>query len=471
MKFRYSILFVCIGLFASAGCKKKAESSDSPSVTTTITQAVVTGKYYVATAAKGGNDSNPGTSLSAPFATIAKALLAAVNPGDTIFVRSGTYTTLATVKVIKAGTAAKRLVLTAYKPDMVNARSRPVIDFSGMAAGSNNRGFQLTAANYWDIYGIVIKGAGDNGMNMSGTSYTNIEFCDFTHSRDSGLQIGGASHDVTIINCDSFDNADLGPGTTSSGGNADGFAPKLDVGENILFRGCRAWGNSDDAWDGYLRTGAPGTLDNMTTILEDCWAFRNGYYWLDGSTNSSQNGNGFKMGGSDNKDEAHNFILIKCLSFDNKSKGFDQNSNAGSIYLYNCSAFRNGLNDYGLNSSPVTYKAGAELVLKNNLSLGAKGVSIPLASTASRVLTTATNSFKTAAASAEILSLDTTGVTGMRALDGSLPTLNFMRLNKLAPMPFTYIDMATPLTDITYHNKKGIPFNGIAPDMGAFESN
>jgi len=195
-------------------------------------------KYYVATT---GNDLNSGTSIGSPFATIAKAISLAIVPGDTIFVRSGTYTVNTTTIINKPGTAQKHIVLTVYKPDLVDANARPVFNFSAMAASSSNRGFSLSGANYWDIYGIIIKGAGDNGMIVSNTSYTTITFCSFTRNRDTGLQLGGGSHHVTVVNCDSYENADLGPGTTSNGGNADGFAPKLDVGDTIIFKGCRAW--------------------------------------------------------------------------------------------------------------------------------------------------------------------------------------------------------------------------------------
>jgi hypothetical protein len=422
--------------------------------------------FYVATAAQGGNDANPGTSLAAPFATIAKAISSATIAGDSILVRSGTYTVATTVSINnKAGNVAKHFVLSVYKPDMADANSRPLFDFSSMAAGSGNRGFSLSNSPYWDIYGIVIKGAGDNGMNVSNSSYCTIEFCSFLRNRDTGLQIGNQSRKVSVINCDSYENADLGAGTTSMGGNADGFAPKLDIGDSTYFRGCRAWMNSDDGWDGYLRPS-----NNITTFLEDCWAFRNGYYWLDNSTNSSQNGNGFKLGGSDTKDLAHNFVVIKCLAFYNKANGYDQNSNAGSIYLYNNSAYQNLGRDYFFTSGTVTYKPGAELVLKNNMSLGAKGVSNPTASTSTRSYTAVTNSFSTATTHPEILSFDTTGVTGMRSVDGSLPNLNFMHLNPSAPTPYTYIDKGTVISDVIYHGTLGIPYNGTAPDLGAFES-
>jgi hypothetical protein len=421
-------------------------------------------KYYVATSAQGGNDANTGTSLAAPFATVTKAISKVV-AGDTIFVRSGTYTVSTTVSISKAGTATNHIVLTVYQPDMVDANSRPVFDFSSMTLSSSNRGFNLSGANYWDIYGIVIKGAGDNGMNVTGTSYTTITFCSFTRNRDTGLQMGGLSHHLYITNCDSYENADLGTGSTTAGGNADGFSPKLDVGDSIFFRGCRAWMNSDDGWDGYLRPS-----NNVTTFLEDCWAFRNGYYWLDGSTTTSENGNGFKMGGSDNKDLAHNFVVVKSLAFYNKANGYDQNSNAGSIYLYNCSAYQNLGRDYFMTSGSVTYQPGATLVIKNCMSLGSKGVSLPTASTSSRTYTASNNSFSTATTSPEILSFDTTGVSGMRGVDGSLPNINFMHLNPAAPQPYTYIDKGTVISDVVYHGTSGIPYNGAAPDLGAFES-
>lgn len=459
MKYLPILVLICMATCCFAGAKTGPQ------------QKAQTGtRYYVATAAQGGNDNNAGTALSAPFATVSKALLSAVNPGDAIFVRSGTYTLTTTVNITKAGTAARHIVLSVYKPDMKNAKSRPVFDCSSMTIGNNNKGFILSGASYWDIYGIVIKGAGDNGMYVTNnTGNTTITFCDFTRNRDTGLQLADRSHDIQVINCDSYENADRADGTRYTGGNADGFAPKMDVGDNIWFRGCRAWENSDDGWDGYLR----GASENMTTYLEDCWAFRNGYYWLDGSTNSSQNGNGFKMGGSDTKDRAHNFVLVKCLSFDNKARGFDQNSNAGSIYLYNCTAYRNQGSDYGLNSttSRLKYKAGAELVLKNNLSLGAKGVDLPAASTPARKLVTENNFFLTAASSPEILSMDTAGVTGMRNPDGSLPALKFMHLKTSASQPYTYINKGILLPDVEYHQKKGIPYKGKSPDLGAFEAN
>ena len=165
-----------------------------------------------------------------------------------------------------------------------------------MTISSTNRAVTLSGS-YWHIKGIDIKGAGDNGMNISGSNNI-IEFCAFYENHYTGLQLSGGASNNQIINCDSYFNSD------PAQGNADGFAPKLNVGTNNYFYGCRAWQNSDDGWDGYLRPS-----NDVSTTLENCWCFSNGYL-SDGSP-SSGNGNGFKMGGSDNKDLMHNFTFKK----------------------------------------------------------------------------------------------------------------------------------------------------------------
>jgi len=430
--------------------------------------------YYVAT---NGNDNNAGT-LAAPYLTLKKALTKAVVAGDTIFVRSGKYQIANTLNASKSGTAGKPIVITVYKPDMVTAASRPVLDFGAMTLASGNRGISLSG-NYWYIYGLVIDSAGDNGMNISG-SYNTIEFCDFTRNRDAGVQLGGGASYDNLINCDSYQNADLGTGSTTNGGNADGFSPKLDVGDSIYLKGCRSWMNADDGYDGYIRpaSGQVVPASGVSWTLEDCWAFRNGYYWLDGSTTSDENGMGFKTGGSDansngQKTMAHNCRMIRCLSFDNKGHGFDQNSNAGTIRIYNCTGFRNVSNDIYMTSPSVVYVPGANLVVENTITYGAAGTSLPTATTTgSRPVYLTTNSLnKTSSTSnTEILSYDTTGVSGPRDVNGNLPVLNFMHLNVNAPTPFKFIDKGTIEDTVPYHGAMGVTYNGSAPDLGAFET-
>ncbi|MCC6395923.1 MAG: right-handed parallel beta-helix repeat-containing protein [Bacteroidetes bacterium] len=387
-------------------------------------------RYYVATT---GSDSNPGT-IDQPFLTISKGLSlssAAFAPGDTLLLRGGTYTATATISIptSKNGTSGQRYYLLAYPGE------RAHLDFSSMAFSSSNRGIHLRAS-YWHIRGLDIQGAGDNGMLING-SHNVVENCTFFENQDTGLQLGGGASDNQIINCDSYANAD------PTQGNADGFAPKLDVGTGNAFSGCRAWQNSDDGWDGYLR-GA----NDVTTTLESCWCFSNGYL-KDGSP-SSGNGNGYKTGGSDTKDLKHNVILTRCLAFDNRVKGFDQNNNRGSITIYHGSAYRNGTN-YGLGDT-LAFSSGKVLTLANCVALGDAGA---IHGAAVQLTNSWMPPFMPPSA-ADFVSIDTAGMRGPRKPDGSLPDLLFLRLDESSGLANagTYI---------------GLPYNGSAPDLGAFE--
>jgi len=380
--------------------------------------------YFVATS---GDDSTGDGSIDYPFKTIPKAV-GLVVPGDTIYIRGGTHTYTTTISISKSGTSGARYYLLAYLDE------RPALDFSSMSESSSNRGINLTGS-YWYIKGIDIKGAGDNGIWMGG-SYNIIEFCSFYENRDTGLQLaGGAAHNQ-IINCDSYYNCD------SDMGDADGFAPKMDVGTGNYFYGCRAWQNSDDDYDGYLR----GT-DDVTTTYENCWAFKAGY--LKNGSASTGNGNGFKMGGSDDKTLMHNVVLINCLAFSNRVKGFDQNSDKGSMTLYNCTGWNNGTYNFSL---PTALNTGRMATLTNCVSLGSSGQSLNAA------VVQVTNSWQSpfVATNADFVSVDPSAAYGPRNADGSLPDIDFMQLAAGS-------DLIDGGTDV------GLPYNGISPDLGCFE--
>jgi len=381
--------------------------------------------YYVSTT---GDDANPGT-LESPFRTITKALSVATTPGMTIYVRGGTYAHASTISISRSGTGDSLYKLFAYPGE------RPLLDFSAMPVASGNRGIRLSG-RFWHIKGFDIWKAGDNGMNVSGSNNV-IEFCSFSENSDTGLQLDNGASNNQIINCDSYYNAD------PDQGDADGFAPKLTVGSGNYFYGCRAWQNSDDGWDGYLR-GA----DNVATTLENCWCFMNGY--LKTGAVSDGNGNGYKMGGSDDRSLRHDMVLRQCLAFDNKVKGFDQNNNKGSMTLYNCTGYRNATNsNYSISQALA---AGETLTVKNCVSLGSYGTigSFAIQQTNSWIAPFVVNDV-------DFVSLDTAGVRGARNQDGSLPAITFMHLAQGSGL----IDAGTDV---------GLPFNGSTPDLGCFET-
>lgn len=382
--------------------------------------------YYVSAS---GSDSNNGTGLSSPFASITKGI-SVLQAGDVLYVRGGTYANSAKISLTQNGSSDNPIRLEAYQGEKV------IIDFSSMSTSSSNRGFSLSG-DYWTIKGLHVHKAGDNGMFISG-SYNTVEQCVFFANRDTGLQLGNGASNNSIINCDSYGNAD-----PTDYGDADGLACKMDVGDNNYFYGCRAWLNVDDGWDGYLR----GT-DDVNTTIENCWTWMNGYF-LDGSDGgASANGNGFKVGGSDDKALMHNFTLINCVAFDNKSKGFDQNNNKGDMFFYNCTAYRNQGNNFSI---PLVLSSGKVAEVVNCIAVDGK------ISHGSFVLeqTNSWNGFSFT--NSDFISLDTTGVSGPRQADGSLPDIDLFKLVSGSSL----IDVGTDL---------GYAYNGDAPDLGAFES-
>lgn len=357
--------------------------------------------------------------------------LSSASAGDIIYVLEGTYTFNSKFSITRNG-ANGNLISFLSHPDNT---SRPLFDFSSMAESSSNRAISLSGS-YWHIKGIDIFGSGDNGMFINGHNNL-IEFCTFSECKDTGLQLGTGASNNTILNCDSFYNAD------SSLENADGFACKLDAGTGNKFIGCRAWQNLDDGWDGYLR----GT-DNITTTYENCWAIKNGY--LKDGTVGEGDGNGFKTGGSDDKLLKHNAVYKNCIAAGNLFDGFDHNSNRGDVIIYNCGAYSNGRN-INFSSSNIANS----LEIKNTVSFSGNSGDSYRATT----LDLTNNSWQNSlvANANDFVSLDIDLLISPRKADGSLPDIDFMKLVPGSDLIDSGVDV-------------GLLFNGPAPDIGPFES-
>jgi hypothetical protein len=383
--------------------------------------------WYVAS---NGSDTGQGT-IQDPFLTIGKAVIM-VQAGETIYIRGGTYTLTSTIILAKNGSNDSAISLFAFPGE------KPILDFAGQALDPSNRGILLTG-NYWHIKGISITRAGDNGMKIEGGSYNIIENCNFYRNRDSGLQLDNGASYNSVLNCDSYYNAD-----PPDFGDADGFAPKLTVGNGNYFYGCRAWNNCDDGWDGYLR-GA----DDISTTLENCWSFENGYLEDGTDPGANANGNGFKMGGSDDKTLRHNFTLLKCLAFKNKAKGFDQNNNKGTMILYNCTGHNNVVADYRITQDLAT---GKVLIVKNCIDLGKIA---ELGSFAEQEKNSWMPPF--VITPEDFISTSDIPVYGNRNENGDLPDIDYMHLAPGSDLIDAGVDV-------------GLSYAGILPDLGCFES-
>lgn len=297
------------------------------------TQAVTAaGNLYVA---PNGSASNPGT-LQSP--TTLEHALTQIEAGYTIYLRGGTYSYSSTITIDRnnsGNSATARKTLAAY------GNEKPILDFSAQSFASTNRGLQLFGS-YWLVKGLEIKGAGDNGLYIAG-NYNRIENIEAHHNRDTGIQLGRYASTAgysewpaynEVINSYSHDNYD-----PDNGEDADGFAAKLTVGPGNVFDGCIAAYNVDDGWDLYTKddTGAIGTVTIRNSI-----AYKNGQT-SDGTSTTSSDGNGFKLGG---EDIAVNHTVVNSIAFQNKKHGFTFNSNPGSINFKNNTSWSNGRSNF-----------------------------------------------------------------------------------------------------------------------------
>ena len=320
-----------------------------------------------------GDDATADGTEEKPFFSLDKAI-ALVEPGMRICMKAGIYVYDHRINIDdKNGTEEQPIELFAVG-------GRAVLDFSGMPYHKHSdnpyQGVRLTSS-YWHFYRIDICNASDNGLLIernkpSGGSSSDIarlteqahdniiEECNFYKNGDTGLQIKNLGAFNKVINCDSYLNCDEGQG------DADGFAPKISVGDGNYFYGCRAYLNSDDGWDVfYKKDGAFG--DNMTIIMENCISYKNGF--LDENTIAPDgNGNGFKCGSDQG---AMNVYLNRCLAICNKAKGFDQNHNAGDIIMNNCT----GMTLKSISDKTYSYRiyediaAGHEVRLTNCIAI------------------------------------------------------------------------------------------------------
>jgi hypothetical protein len=440
-----------------------------------------------------GNDATADGSEGNPFFDLQKAIDIA-QPGDRIWMKAGTYVYDKRINIDdRNGTADKMIELFGYK-------GQAVLDFSGMPyhAHSNNpyQGVRLTSS-YWHLKNIDITNASDNGLLIERNKPTGgsasdiasrtqdghdnvIELCNFYRNGDTGLQMKNLAANNKVINCDSYLNCDEGEG------DADGFAPKLSVGDNNYFYGCRAWLNSDDGWDVFYKKEG-GFGDNMTIVIENCISYKNGF--LDLNTIAPDgNGNGYKCGSNQG---AMNVVLNRCLAIHNKAKGFDQNHNAGDIIMNNCT----GMTLKSISEKSYSYRiyeaiaSGHEVRLTNCIAINDndatdkrdKNTGLPKAGENGKYgeygrfevdetldgMTITTSEFQKADPSQFVDVTNDEQLIAERDEDGNLPETTFAHLREGSFL----IDAGTKVDATTYRGIEvnGIEYVGEAPDLGAYE--
>jgi hypothetical protein len=414
--------------------------------------------YYVA---PDGRDANTG-SMDAPFATVQRAQQA-VGSGDTVYLRGGTYELTepqiarhegiyACVTYLdKSGSPANPITYEAYPGE------RPIFDFSLVKPrGARVAAFRVTGS--W----VHLKGFELVGVQVTILTHTQSICFDNQGSNNVyeqlsahdgkaiGFWIGGGSNNL-VLNCDAYRNHD-DVSENKLGGNVDGFGfhgPKGSV--HNVFRGCRAWFNSDDGFD-FISAGEAATAEN-------CWAFYNGY---SPKFERLGDGNGFKAGGYGAKapDRLPHLIprhvVVGSLAVHNKANGFYANHHVGGVDFFNNSAYRNGtnFNFLGREMDNRTDIPGRGHRIKNNLGLAGGNEVTQLDARACEVVN---NSFDLdlALTAADFVSVDEAELMRPRKANGDLPEIGFLHPLPGSRMIGGGVDVGRVIT-------------GAKPNLGAF---
>jgi len=417
--------------------------------------------FYVAI---DGNDQNSGTK-SKPFAGIMRAQ-DAVAPGDTVYIRGGKYVMnenhIARSQRIwayihdinKSGAPDKRIHYFAY-PD-----EKPVFDFSNVKP-VNKRIMAFNVTGSW----LHFKGLEVTGVQVTILTHTQSE-CFHNEGSNNifeqlsmhdgqaiGFYLNKGSNNL-VLNCDAWNNYDF-TSESGRGGNVDGFGFHGGVGDvgNVI-RGCRAWFNSDDGYD-LIRSAE-------TVVIENCWAFYNGF---SNDFKSLGDGNGFKAGGWGLKkdervpDSIKGHIIRFCLAVGNKASGFYSNHHpTGSVWINNTSYMnRYNFNMLNRNADFTQSIPGFGHSLINNLSY--KPLNEHLFQINYEKCSLSNNSFQLNVnlTDQDFESLDESQLTKPRKSDGSLPEINLLKPARKSVL----IDAGI---------NAGFPYKGKAPDLGALEN-
>jgi hypothetical protein len=406
--------------------------------------------YYVApsTASPAGNDAAVGD-ITHPWLTWAHAM-GQVSAGDIVYFRGGVYPITSHIYLTSSytvtGTHAHPIGYYAYPGEV------PIFDGTTHPSTYGQvYGLYCQDLNYIHFKGLVFryftqKQNNDqaNGAGCMTSNQITFENCVSYGNGGHGFSVYDCDT-VTFINCDSYNNCDVLQ-VGYPGGTADGFTSATDgyrAAGCITYYGCRAWGNSDDGFN---------DVSDEKCVMDHCWAWDNGRL--------SGDGNGFKPGWMNADVNPVGRRIVNCISAYNRAIGFHENCFSGqsrmNMQVYNNVAYRNGV--WGFCSRIVSGSTHLENqnIYRNNIAYDNTPTDYSVEDESYWVHDHNTWDLAVTVTDADFLSIDSTGISGARQADGSLPDLDFLKLASTSDLINRGVDV-------------GLDYEGTYPDLGYAE--
>ena len=427
-------------------------------------------------------------------------------PGDTVYFRGGTYYSTE-ANVInpdyyrypkgRSGTAENPICYFGY-PEDVLAGNLPVLDCRHHCENAD-------PADYGYIYNSAIKMVHVQYIHFKDLEVRNVFQCDSTI--DGGIAAvncanltfehiivhdvgqrgywiqGGAwgeytndpaptfPYDTTRwINCDTYNLCDTL--TDNIGNAADGWKTIHYKGNYVSWEGCRAWNYSDDGWD-------PTQVDGAQRVFRNCWAMAGDKYLNIDPEGDGAERNGFKNSGFEYDEifppDFPTVIMENCVAAF-CANGFGELFYTTNGLYYNNTAYRCEIGFWG---GDATKEHPRTSVYRNNIVYKSTALDPGLGepyevSLLGDAYPESHNTWDWSPGYPYFVITDTVTVTdddfvelGQDAIysqltaprkpDGSLPDITVFHLVPESDLVDAGIDV-------------GLPFNGPAPDIGAFES-
>ena len=396
--------------------------------------------YYVSTT---GKDTNPGTILN-PWLTWNYAFNHAI-AGDTVYFRGGVYYALESQGNSDGpvGTAANPICFFNYPNEV------PILD--GINKKTMDYGVSFNNAKYVNIKGLVARNHFqlETSHDLAGFGFTfcnniRVERCLAHHIGVRGFYFYECD-EIDVINCDAYNCID----TLSNGAHGDGYlvwdlhSTNLDTTYRVSFRGCRAWNCADDGWDAETE----GLIE-----LDSCWAFIS-------DADFGYGINGFKLGNIDIPSNNLGKRITNCIAAFEPAAGFVTNDNdrpAKRMLIYNNFSYHNedGFRIFDTNSDDNREESR---IFKNNIAYANTNMNVFLAGSATYSHEYNSWDIPLSLSNNDFISLDVSQLSSQRKANGSLPDIAFGKLRTGS----SCIDAGTYV---------GLPYNGLAPDLGWYES-